>query len=190
MSKHETQKPKKRWVKILKVSSLTFLVLTISAILFTVSYLLGIEEWQEFDPHQIKEDMELSLLLYDGQGEEYLMLSAGENRLYATIDTIPKHVQNAFVAIEDARFYQHNGIDIVRILGALVEDIKSGSIKQGASTISQQLVKTAALTFLFSEWRVPTAFFLCSAVISPENATQSKLLPSEDNSSFPNSVPP
>lgn len=147
MSKHETQKSKKRWVQILKVSSLTFLVLTISAILFTVSYLLGIEEWQEFDPHQIKEDMELSLLLYDGQGEEYLMLSAGENRLYATIDTIPKHVQNAFVAIEDARFYQHNGIDIVRILGALVEDIKSGSIKQGASTISQQLVKTAALTF-------------------------------------------
>ena len=66
-------------------------------------------------------------------------------------------------------------------------NLESSTAAQSAAF--EALTKSAALTFLFSEWRVPTAFFLCSAVISPENATQSKLLPSEDNSSFPNSVP-
>ena len=51
------------------------------------------------------------------------------------------------MAIEDARFYEHGGIDIVRIGGALISDIKSGSLSQGASTISQQVVKNAALKF-------------------------------------------
>jgi membrane peptidoglycan carboxypeptidase len=55
-------------------------------------------------------------------------------------------VKNAFLAVEDARFYEHNGVDLVRIVGAFLEDIKSGSLSQGASTISQQLVKLTCLT--------------------------------------------
>ena len=55
-------------------------------------------------------------------------------------------MKNAFLAVEDARFYEHNGVDIIRIAGAFVEDLKNGNLAQGASTISQQLVKLTCLT--------------------------------------------
>ena len=67
-------------------------------------------------------------------------------------------------------------------------NLESSTEAQSAASVSS--AKSAALTFLFSEWRTPTAFFLCSAVISPEKATQSKPLPREASSSLPNSVPP
>src|SRR6266536_2771312 len=64
-----------------------------------------------------------------------------ENRLYVTIDQIPKTVRNAVVAIEDDRFYEHHGVDLRGIARAAVEDIRSGSIEQGGSTLTQQYVK-------------------------------------------------
>lgn len=144
MNEENEKKPNRFW-RVFKTCILSLLVLTISAIIFMVSYLFGIEEWRQFDPKSIKEEMEISLRLYDKNGEEYLTLPGTQNRRYATIDQIPEHVRNAFIAIEDARFYDHGGIDFIRIGGALLEDIKSGSIKQGASTISQQLIKLAQL---------------------------------------------
>lgn len=144
MMEENEKKPNRFW-RVFKTCILSLLVLTISAIIFMVSYLFGIEEWRQFDPKSIKEEMEISLRLYDKNGEEYLTLSGTQNRRCATIDKIPEHVRNAFIAIEDARFYEHGGIDFIRIGGALLEDIKSGSIKQGASTISQQLIKLAQL---------------------------------------------
>ncbi len=131
---------------IIKNIIIFILLLPVCAFLFMFSYLMGIEEWREFDPATVM-DMELSTRLYDAAGEEYLCLSAKEHRLYTEIEDLPDHVKNAFVAIEDARFYEHNGIDIIRIGGALISDIKSGSLSQGASTISQQVVKNAALKF-------------------------------------------
>lgn len=143
---HRSQKKKKFPIgKIFKYAALSCLVLTFSVILFAIGYLLGIDEWQSFDPRQIEENMQRSTLLYDGDGEEYLILSGQQARCYTNIEEIPDHVKNAFLAIEDTRFYEHNGIDVVRIMGALVEDIKSGSIRQGASTISQQLIKHSSL---------------------------------------------
>jgi penicillin-binding protein 1A len=53
-------------------------------------------------------------------------------RKNVSIDVIPKHVINALLAIEDIRFYEHNGIDIKRIFGAMINDISSGSLKEGA----------------------------------------------------------
>ena len=57
------------------------------------------------------------------------------------MDKIPKNLANAFVAIEDERFYQHNGIDIKGIIRAGVQVIKDRRLSQGASTITQQLLK-------------------------------------------------
>lgn len=73
-------------------------------------------------------------------------LHANENRTMVTIDKIPQDLQDAFVAIEDKRFKKHNGIDPYRIMGAIKADLKSGELSQGASTITQQLIKNIYLT--------------------------------------------
>ncbi len=69
-----------------------------------------------------------------------------ENRDLVTIDDVPDYVQNAFVAVEDTRFYQHHGIDIRSITRALYKDIMAGSKVEGGSTITQQLAKNVFLT--------------------------------------------
>ncbi len=66
--------------------------------------------------------------------------------VYVSYSQIPKHVIDAFVSIEDSRFFEHEGVDYYRILGAALKNIKSRSFKQGASTITQQLIKNTHLT--------------------------------------------
>lgn len=84
----------------------------------------------------------LSVVL-DNQGKQTAKLVAsGSNRVYVTLDEIPKDVQHAFVAIEDERFYEHNGIDLKGIIRAGFKGISNGfHFSQGASTITQQLLK-------------------------------------------------
>ena len=75
-------------------------------------------------------------------GEELEWLHAGQNQQTVTLEQIPLHVRNAFLAIEDERFYYHNGIDI-RAIGRAVHTLLTtrGETAQGASTITQQLIK-------------------------------------------------
>ena len=84
----------------------------------------------------------LSVVL-DNQGKQTATLVAsGSNRVYVTLDEIPLNLQHAFVAIEDERFYEHNGIDIKGIIRAGFSGIRNGfHFDQGASTITQQLLK-------------------------------------------------
>lgn len=80
--------------------------------------------------------------IYDSDENEIQSLSsAGANRTYVTIDQIPKDLQHAFIAIEDERFYEHNGIDMKGILRAASITLSTGHMSQGASTITQQLLK-------------------------------------------------
>ena len=81
-----------------------------------------------------------AMLDADGNVMRYL---AGEeaNREYVPLSQIPQSVREAFIAIEDQRFYQHNGIDVRGIGRAIVEDIRTRSFSQGASTLTQQLIK-------------------------------------------------
>lgn len=85
-------------------------------------------------------------IIYDDSGEEIDKLHGQENREYVTIDLIPQNLQNAVVAIEDERFYDHNGIDIKGIIRAVAIDIKELNFSQGASTITQQLIKNEILS--------------------------------------------
>ena len=91
----------------------------------------------------------------DANGKEIETLAAsGANREYVTIDQIPLNLQHAFVAIEDARFYTHNGVDIRGILRAgLVGIFNGGDFSQGASTITQQLLKNNYFTNWTNESR-------------------------------------
>lgn len=69
------------------------------------------------------------------------LVASGSNRVYVTIDEIPNNLQHAFVAIEDERFYEHNGIDVKGIIRAGLRGIMKGRFNEGASTITQQLLK-------------------------------------------------
>lgn len=89
----------------------------------------------------------------DCKGNETATLVAtGSNRKYVTIDEIPLNLQHAFVAIEDERFYEHNGIDIGGIIRAAIKGITNGfHFSEGASTITQQLLKNTVFTSWTSE---------------------------------------
>ncbi|MBE5926237.1 MAG: glycosyl transferase [Lachnospiraceae bacterium] len=81
-------------------------------------------------------------VVYDNNGKQITkLLKSGSNRESVTIDQIPEHLQYAFIDIEDERFYEHDGIDIKGIIRAGFVAIKTRSLSQGASTITQQLLK-------------------------------------------------
>lgn len=91
--------------------------------------------------------------VYDKDGNEIETLAAsGANREHAALDKIPKDLQHAFVAIEDERFYKHNGVDIKGVIrAAFTSFISFGKESQGASTITQQLLKNNYFTQWMSE---------------------------------------
>ena len=85
--------------------------------------------------------------LYDCNGNQIRKLAApNANRLPVSIDQIPEDLQHAVVAIEDERFYDHNGIDLKGIVRALVADVRTRDFSQGASTLTQQLIKNNVLS--------------------------------------------
>ncbi len=89
----------------------------------------------------------LSTILDSEGNTTATLVASGSNRVYVTIDEIPKNLQNAFIAIEDARFREHNGIDVKGIIRAGVNGIAAGfRFREGASTITQQLLKNNVFT--------------------------------------------
>ena len=95
-------------------------------------------------------------IVLDSDGNKSATLVAsGSNRKYVTIDEIPLDLQHAFVALEDSRFYEHNGIDLQGILRAGIHGITSGNFNQGASTITQQLLKN---TVFLDIWAGESSF--------------------------------
>ena len=92
-------------------------------------------------------------IVYDKEGNEIdQYVSTNSNRLSVGMDEIPDYMGKAFVAIEDERFYQHNGIDFKSILRAGYQFLKTGGEEaQGASTITQQLLKNTVFTDWTSE---------------------------------------
>lgn len=89
--------------------------------------------------------MRVTRKILDREGNE-IYRADGFNRLKTDIDDLHEYTLNAFIAIEDARFYSHDGFDVRRIAAAAVKDILTFSAKEGASTITQQLVKNMWLT--------------------------------------------
>lgn len=80
--------------------------------------------------------------IVDQNGTELESLNdSNSNRIYKNFEEIPKYMADAFVAIEDERFYEHNGVDLQGIIRAGIVGITSGSFSEGASTITQQLIK-------------------------------------------------
>ncbi|HTJ83471.1 MAG TPA: PBP1A family penicillin-binding protein [Polyangiaceae bacterium] len=96
------------------------------------------EDLRKYTPPQVTR-----ILARDGSllGEDYV-----ERRTVVKLDDIPAHVKLAFLAAEDASFYEHEGLDYPGMLRAMYKNLRSQSSKQGASTITQQVVKNVLLT--------------------------------------------
>ena len=104
-----------------------------------------VPDWQKLDISKLSALAQTSSM-YDMNGELMSELRGSENRIIVSLDEIPLHTRQAFIAAEDLRFYDHRGIDVYRILGALRSNLKSGSLAEGASTITQQLAKLTHLS--------------------------------------------
>lgn len=147
-----TMAHKKFRVTFLKAFLVCFLAAIVVGVIAVVSMVRStIKAAPDIDDIDATPTGYLSTVL-DSEGNEVASLVAsGSNRVYVTIKEIPKDLQHAFVAIEDERFYDHNGIDLQGILRAGVKGITSGHFSEGASTITQQLLKNNVFTNWTSE---------------------------------------
>ncbi len=128
--------------KILKV--LLYISIAFVLLLFALSiYLFAITSGTKLDKTKLV-NLDNTITYYDINGE--IMSEEANYSPVTSIADIPTHVKNAFVAIEDKRFYSHNGIDTKGLFRATLNNIKSLSLKEGASTISQQLIKNTHLS--------------------------------------------
>jgi superoxide dismutase len=130
-------------MKIFVKIFLFFIALLIAlSIGFTLFYVvltsdLKLDESKLFSPKNV-------ITIYDGNENEVCNQS---NEVEITFyQDIPKNLVNAFVSIEDKRFFSHNGIDYRAIFRAILKNVKSFSFKEGGSTISQQLIKNTHFT--------------------------------------------
>jgi len=88
----------------------------------------------------------LTTEVYDRNGEKIANLFSDEHRYYVSFDNIPPRLVEALLAIEDTMFFEHHGVNPDAIMRAIIKDITSGRLAEGASTITQQLVKNTLLT--------------------------------------------
>ncbi len=100
-----------------------------------------------FDAYKIIDyNPKLSTQIYDRNGDLVANIFEKHHRLYANYDEIPARVIEALVAIEDTSFFEHHGVNFEAIFRAIIKDIKAMKLVEGASTITQQLVKNTVLT--------------------------------------------
>ncbi|MBS4456026.1 transglycosylase domain-containing protein [Tuanshanicoccus lijuaniae] len=139
-------KRRKNWIKrfFILLVALFFLAVIGGASLFGY-YALNA-------PKISKSDLQgqVSSKIYDHEGTLIKELG-GQNRDLMTKDEMPQVLKDAVLAIEDSRFYSHHGIDPIRIVGALISNIRSGAIREGGSTITQQLVKLSVFSTDFTD---------------------------------------
>lgn len=148
--KKKSDKNQSKGKKFLKWFFIGILLLGITAMTVVGVYVLSIIRSAPDLDVQAIQSLNQPSILYDDQGNFMDNVITREQRYVVTSEEIPDNLKNAFVAIEDERFYEHKGIDIRRVFGVIVSNVKSklsgSTTVQGASTITQQLIKNAVLT--------------------------------------------
>ncbi len=143
------KKKKKKKFRVLKISLLIIFIALIIVGGSIAGMVMGIiKSAPEIDPTDVLGKLSESSVIVDEAGNIIEQIhDPNENREIIKLSNIPEYVQNAFIAIEDQRFKKHPGIDIRRIFGTIIHNITVGDLtSQGASTITQQLVKNLYLT--------------------------------------------
>ncbi|MBM7833733.1 transglycosylase domain-containing protein [Clostridium sardiniense] len=146
--KNISKKSKKK--KIFKWIGLSILFAFLAIAVIGVGYVVAVvKNTPPIDINKVV-NVDQTLQAYDNKDEFIASLHGKEDYQKATSDEIPQNLKDAIVSIEDERFYEHNGIDIKRILGAVANDaiyvVTGKGGLQGASTLTQQLVKNTILT--------------------------------------------
>lgn len=144
--RNNKKKSKNSFTKYLKIFVLVILILGVlsGGVIAGISLSI-IKDAPEIDPTKINASLSQTSSIYDNDGKLIEKIETAEYRTFVSLDKIPKDLQNAFIAIEDERFYDHPGIDPKGIVGSAMENLKSDGIVRGASTITQQLVKNVYL---------------------------------------------
>ncbi|WP_258359975.1 transglycosylase domain-containing protein [Moorella sulfitireducens] len=137
-----SSKKRRRKLNVFRALLLALLVLVMVLVGagagFTIGVIRTMPDWQ---PDKLQ--MAMTTFIYDKDGQLVEELHGEQNRIIVPLEQIPGDLQNAVIAIEDARFHQHYGVDLKAILRALWINLRSGSIREGGSTITQQLAKNA-----------------------------------------------
>ena len=131
-------------IKIGLLVLLLIFVLIIS--LFSALIISIISKTPATDLNNLSSSFNQSSYIYSKEGNLIEKIESLEYRTLIDIDDIPDNVKNAFVAIEDHRFYKHKGLDPIGIASSIAANIKSRSLLRGGSTITQQLVRSVYLT--------------------------------------------
>lgn len=139
-----------RWFQAFLVIILVIIIALIAGVFMFFKNI--VDSAPEITPDDISPVGYTSFIVDENGTEIESLLQAGSNRIYVPIDEIPEDLQNAFVAIEDSRFYEHSGIDPIGIARAgLVGLSNGGSFTEGASTITQQLIKNSVFVDFMDE---------------------------------------
>jgi len=146
--KHAKEKPvknkKRLLLKILLVFLAVVVLVTGIAGLTLLSYI--VRTTPEIDPNNIYDLLARTSVIVDDHGNKIQSIETEEYRTNISIEQMPDNLVNAFVAIEDKTFYEHNGFNYVRLMGALKDSLFEGERIQGTSTITQQLARNLYLT--------------------------------------------
>lgn len=129
----------KKTIKIFLIAIFSIFLIVSAFLLFFHITLIDVK----FDKNRLI-NLNHTVTYYDSNGESVSVESNGVS--VSDNEEIPEHTKQAFISIEDKRFYKHNGIDFKGLLRATFNNIKSFSLKEGASTISQQLIKNTHLS--------------------------------------------
>ena len=139
------QKNRKNAIGFLKISLVLILLVIMVGVGATGIYVLGaVKDMPRFDPDRLRESSATSFV-YAADGELFTKLHGVENRIPVKLTDIPQELQDAVIAIEDARFREHPGVDI-RAIARAAWRIASKQSFEGGSTITQQLMKMFSLT--------------------------------------------
>jgi len=125
-----------------------YLLITVGiAILIPVAFLGYLIYSFEYETQKlIKYQPRLTTEVYDRNGNKIANLFSDEHRYYVSYENIPPRLIEALLAIEDTTFFEHSGVNPDAVMRAIIKDISAGKLKEGASTITQQLVKNTLLT--------------------------------------------
>ena len=143
---NDSQKPDRRFSKK-RFSKITIIILIVFIVIISGAG-IGFLTASIHSMPSLKTDIRpaASSQIYDINGKLITTIHSVENRLPVSINKIPKNLQNAFVAVEDARFYEHSGVDPRAIARAVWANVTNRGVSEGGSTITQQLAKNALLS--------------------------------------------
>ena len=131
-----------RWSSAFKIILLLFIIAGITLVGIAFSYAItAISESPEIDPKNVRAAIAETSVVRDKDGENVERLVQNEYSQWVSIDRMPEHLQEAAVAIEDQRFYEHGGVDFRRLISATIRNLQDMDFSQGGSTITMQVAK-------------------------------------------------